>query len=59
MKGLGTIVNAAAILLGGGAGLLFHKGIPPKLQERVMEALAMGVILIGLSGALKGERPWS
>ena len=38
MKGLGTIVNAAAILLGGGAGLLFHKGIPPKLQERVMEA---------------------
>ena len=56
MKGLGTIVNAAAILLGGGAGLLFHKGIPPKLQERVMEALALGVILIGLSGALKGEK---
>ena len=56
MKGLGTIVNAAAILLGGGAGLLFHKGISQKLQERVMEALAFGVILIGLSGALKGEK---
>ena len=56
MKGLGTIVNAAAILLGGGAGLLFHKGISEKLQERVMEALAFGVILIGLAGALKGEK---
>ena len=56
MKGLGTIVNAAAILLGGGAGLLFHKGISEKLQTRVMEALGLGVILIGLSGALKGEK---
>ena len=56
MKGLGTIVNAAAILLGGGAGLLLHKGISEKLHTRVMEALALGVILIGLSGALKGEK---
>ncbi len=56
MKGLGTLVNAAAILLGGGAGLLLHKGISEKLHERVMEALAFGVILIGLSGALKGEK---
>ena len=56
MKGLGTLVNAAAILLGGGAGLLLHKGIPQKLHERVMEALGLGVILIGLSGALKGEK---
>ena len=56
MKGLGTIVNAAAILLGGGAGLLLHKGISEKLHERVMEGLAFGVILIGVSGALKGEK---
>ena len=56
MKGLGTIVNAAAIFLGGAAGLLLHKGISQKLHERVMEALALGVILIGLSGALKGEK---
>ena len=57
MKGLGTIVNAAAILLGGGAGLLFHKGISEKLQERVMEALAFGVILIGTSR--RASRPGS
>ena len=56
MKGLGTVVNAAAILLGGGAGLLLHKGISEKLHERIMEALAFGVILIGLSGALKSEK---
>ena len=56
MKGLGTIVNAAAIFLGGAAGLLLHKGISQKLHERVMEALALGVILIGLSGALKSEK---
>ena len=56
MKGLGTVVNAAAIFLGGAAGLFLHKGISQKLHERVMEALAFGVILIGLSGALKGEK---
>lgn len=56
MKGLGTLVNAAAIVLGGGAGLLFHRGISPRLHQRVMEALALGVILIGLSGALKSEK---
>ena len=56
MKGLGTVVNALALLLGGGAGLLLHKGISKTLHERVMEALGLGVILIGLSGALKGEK---
>jgi len=56
MKGLGTVVNAAAILLGGGAGLLLHRGIPQKLHERVMEALGLAVILLGLSGALRGEK---
>lgn len=56
MKGLGTLVNAAAILAGGSLGLVLHTGISPRLHERVMEALALGVILIGLSGTLQSQK---
>ena len=52
---LGTIVNAAAILLGGFIGLLFKKGLNERITETVMHGLALVVIYIGVSGALEGQ----
>jgi uncharacterized membrane protein YqgA involved in biofilm formation len=50
---LGTTVNAMAIILGGALGLLLKGGIPEKLKETVMNGLALCVMLIGISGAIK------
>ena len=52
---LGTIVNTAAILLGTLLGLLLKKGLPERFQDVIMKGLALCVLLIGFSGALKGE----
>ncbi len=50
----GTIVNCAAILLGGGIGLLLRKGLPRKLSDTIMQGLALICLYIGVSGALEG-----
>ncbi len=50
---IGTLINAAAILLGTCLGLLLRKGIPDRLRNTVMEGQGLCVILIGLSSALK------
>lgn len=52
---LGTAVNAAAVLIGGIAGLIIGKALNKKLGDAVMTGLALVVIYIGFSGALKGE----
>lgn len=51
----GTIVNAAAIVAGGGIGLLFRKGLPERFAKAVMTGVALCVLYIGLSGALAGN----
>ncbi|MBC8061552.1 MAG: DUF554 domain-containing protein [Clostridiaceae bacterium] len=50
---LGTTVNAFAIITGGILGLLLKGGIPEKVKESVMNGLALCVLLIGISGAIK------
>ena len=52
---LGTIVNAAAILVGGTLGLLLKKGIPERVSSGIMQGLGLIVIYIGISGMLKGQ----
>jgi uncharacterized membrane protein YqgA involved in biofilm formation len=54
MIGLGTIVNAAAIITGGVSGSLLRSGLPDRFRETVMQALGLSVLMIGLSGALQG-----
>ena len=54
---LGTIVNAAAILIGGAIGLLLKKGIPERVSGGIMQGLGLVVIYIGVSGMLKGQNP--
>jgi uncharacterized membrane protein YqgA involved in biofilm formation len=54
MIGLGTIVNAAAVVAGGLLGILFKGGLKQRFQDILMHALGLSVIFIGIAGALKG-----
>lgn len=54
MIGLGTIVNTAAVIVGGACGLLLKKGINERIQETLMKALGTATIFIGISGAMTG-----
>ncbi len=50
---IGTLINTVAILAGTALGLLLRKGIPERMRETVMQGLALCVVLIGVSGAIK------
>lgn len=52
MRGLGTIVNAAAIIAGGLCGLLFRRFLKARCQETVMHAVGFAIIVMALGGAL-------
>lgn len=52
MIGLGTIINAAAILLGGILGLLFGKLLKADMQKILVCACGLSVIFIGAEGCL-------
>lgn len=54
MTGFGTMVNAAAILLGSTVGLLLKGGLPGRLQDIITSAVGLCVIFVGASGALTG-----
>ncbi len=54
MVGLGTLVNAIAIIVGGTLGWIAKKGIPDRFKSTVMQAIGLSVIVVGLSGALQG-----
>lgn len=48
----GTLVNGAAIVAGGLAGLLARKGIPARLENALHQAMGLAVIVIGLNGVV-------
>lgn len=52
---LGTIVNSAAIIVGGLLGILLRKGIPDSYKTTIMQGLGLSVLIIGLMGAMKSE----
>ncbi|MGL4606628.1 MAG: DUF554 domain-containing protein [Eubacteriaceae bacterium] len=52
---LGTIINTIAIILGGILGLIFKKGLPHRLSETISQGLGLGVMLIGITMAIKTE----
>ena len=53
MRGLGTIINVACIIVGGLAGLLFGSRIKARMQETLMAVAGVAVIFLGLGGALE------
>ena len=50
---LGTIVNVAAIIVGGLVGTLLKGGVSPKIGDTVMKGLSLSVMLVGIMNALK------
>jgi uncharacterized protein len=54
MFGLGTIVNTISIIIGGIVGLFFKKGLKPRFQSIITDAIGLSVIFMGVSGALIG-----
>ncbi len=53
MTGLGTIINAAAILVGGLFGALFGRFLKESLQSSLGKSTGICVMFIGISGALE------
>jgi uncharacterized protein len=52
--GLGTIVNTAAIILGGVSGTFIKSGLPQRYKNIIMQAIGLSVLVVGVSGALQG-----
>lgn len=51
---MGTLINVAAVLLGGGVGTFIKGNIPKRIEEILMQSMGLCVIFIGISGALTG-----
>ncbi len=49
---LGTLVNVAAVIIGGFIGILLKKGIRSEIMESVMKAEGIAVLIIGMNGVL-------
>lgn len=52
MSLIGTIVNAAAILAGGGIGLIIKKGLNEKLEHAITQMLGLTTIVIAGGGLI-------
>ena len=52
---IATLINAVAVLLGGGIGLLFKGKIPANISENVIRSIGLCVCIIGVSEAMKGD----
>lgn len=52
---MGTIVNAVAILIGGGLGLLFRKRLPERISQTTLQALGLFTMVIGLNMAIQSK----
>lgn len=50
---LGTLVNVAAIVVGGLVGTFLKGGLSPKISDTIMKGLALCVLLVGIINALK------
>ena len=53
MPGLGTLINAAGIVLGGIIGMLAGKRIPERLRTLLTSVMGVSVIFIGAAGVLQ------
>ncbi|MFZ5827695.1 MAG: DUF554 domain-containing protein [Bacillota bacterium] len=51
MIGLGTLVNAATVIIGGALGSLVIPRVPDHVRTSTMQALGLGTMLIGLQMA--------
>ena len=54
MYGLGTLINVAAIILGGLLGFLFGKFLKESHQDSLTKICGISVLFVGIAGALEG-----
>lgn len=52
---MGTMINAAAILIAGLVGLALRKGIPDNMNRTMQDALGLLVLIIGVQYGLKAD----
>ena len=52
---IGALINAGAVLVGGGAGLLFKGKIPQKFSENIFKVIGLCVCVLGVMGAIEGD----
>lgn len=52
---LGTLVNTVAVIFGGTIGLLLNSRFPKRISSSLMKSLGLCVLLIGITGVLKGQ----
>ena len=52
MQGLGTIINALAILIGGVLGILFKRFLKESYQDTIIKATGFSVVFMGAAGTL-------
>lgn len=52
MAGLGTLINALAIIVGGIIGMVFGKKIPERMQETLLKVNGTAVLFIGIGGVM-------
>ncbi len=52
MRGLGTAINVATVLLGGGIGLALGAKLPERIQKIVLQCLGLFTIFIGVTMAM-------
>lgn len=53
MPGLGTIINTAAIVVGGLLGLLFKNLLTKSVEDTLLKASSVCVLFIGIGGAMQ------
>jgi hypothetical protein len=49
----GTLINAAAIIIGGSIGMLLHARLPERFSKIVFQGLGLFTLFLGVSMALK------
>lgn len=54
MPGTGTLINVAAIIIGGVLGMLFGRKLSERLQDTLCKSCGICVLFIGIAGALEG-----
>ena len=52
MRGLGTISNALAIVIGGVLGILFKRFLKERYQDTIIKATGFSVVFLGAAGTL-------
>ena len=52
MRGLGTIINALAIVIGGVLGILFKRFLKEHYQDTIIKATGFSVVFLGAAGTL-------